>query len=72
MANKKKGKGILLNLTEDLRIKVYALAEKEKRTVTSIIEEAINIFVNNKLAKLNDDIFGKDDFDMNKETNIWG
>jgi hypothetical protein len=81
----KKSKGILLNLKPEPRRQLYEYAKKEKRTVTSILEEALDIYMKNKNVKLNNgfdefmggkadgDLFGgssKNDFDLDKELNV--
>ena len=73
--SEKKGKGILLNLIPEKRKQLYDLAAKEKRTVTSIIEEALDIYIKNKLVKFNNG-FGnefniEDELNLNKESKLW-
>jgi predicted transcriptional regulator len=70
-----KKKSILLNLSEGRYNKLSDIASKKEKSVTAIIEDAIDNFIelyetNNKTQKLITNTFDTD-FDVNKETNIW-
>lgn len=62
---KRKKKSILLNLSEGRYEKITKIAKEKEKTITAIIEEAIDFYIEHKL-KVNDG------FDLDKELNLTG
>jgi hypothetical protein len=69
--SKEKRKGILLNLKKERYDLIAKTAKEKRRTVTSIIEEAIDKYFS-KPGKGKPSLFNVDtSLDIDKETNIW-